>query len=63
MRIYLVTCTEEVRGQNVTIVSHGTTLAGKHVVLSCDPLDHYKRNGAKFDPNEGAWYIEGEKEP
>lgn len=63
MRIYLVTCEEEVRGQKVRIVSHGTTLEGVDVILPCDPLDSYKHDGAKFDREQGAWYIEGEKQP
>lgn len=59
MRIYLILCEEEIRGQKAVVVSHGTTIEGKNVILPCEPLDQYKRDGAKFDREEGSWYIEG----
>lgn len=57
-RIYLVLCEEEIRGRKVVIVSHGTDLYGNNEILSCDPLEDYKARGAKFDTNQGAWYVE-----
>ena len=58
-RIYLVTFNDE--DIREVVVSHGINLQdGRNVVLSCDPLDKYKRQGAKWDPEEMAWFIDGD---
>lgn len=53
MKVYLITYTEEIRGRNVTYVSHGIDEDLRNVILPWEPLIHFS---PKYDA-EGA-YIE-----
>lgn len=66
--IVLITCEEKwhydrngqktcLRSTPITVVSHGVDESMNNVILPCESLDYYIREGAKLNHDIGEWCL------